>query len=105
MTTNDRLVTPADLKLFCYSELQTRYGITRPMVKSITVSHRQQQERWNAGYEIIVEIILKDNAFIRRGFEEKISQAEILMQAMMSVRCTNIYPIEVTIQIEKKTKE
>ena len=101
MTTNDRLVTPSDLKLFCYTELQTRYGITRQMVKSITISHRQQQERWNAGYEILVEIVLKDNAFIRRGFEEKVSQAEILMQAMMSVRSTNIYPIEVTIQIEK----
>ena len=105
MTTNDRLVTPADIKLFCYSELQTRYGITRQMVRSITVSHRQEQERWNAGYEILVEVVLKDNAFIRRGFEEKISQAEILMQAMMSVRCTNIYPIEVTIQIDKKNKE
>lgn len=101
MTTNDRLVTPSDLKLFCYTELQTRYGITRQMVKSITISHRQQQERWNAGYEILVEIVLKDNAFIRRGFEEKVSQAEILMQAMMSVRSTNIYPIDVTIQIEK----
>lgn len=105
MTTNDRLVTPADIKLFCYTELQARYGITRPMVKSITVNHRQQQERWNAGYEIIVEIVLKDNAFIRRGFEEKVSQAEILMQAMISVRSANIYPIDVTIQIDKKNKE
>ena len=102
MITNDRLVTPADIKLFCYMELMTRYGITRQMVKSITVSHRQQQDRWEAGFEILVEIILNENAFIRRGFEDKIPQAETLMQAMMSVRSANIYPIQVTITIDKQ---
>ena len=104
MTTNDRLVTPADLKLFCYNELLVRYGITRSMVKSITVSHRQQQDRWEAGYEILVEIVLMDNNFIRRGFEEKIPQTETLLRAMMRVRSTNIYPIVVTIQIDKTSK-
>ena len=104
MITNDRLVTPADMKLFCYMELMTRYGITRQMVKSITVSHRQQQDRLQAGYEILVEILLNENTFIRRGFEEKIPQAETLMQAMMSVRSTNIYPIQVTITIDKSEK-
>ena len=102
MITNDRLVTPADMKLFCYMELMTRYGITRQMVKSITVSHRQQQDRWEAGYEILVEIILNENTFIRRGFEEKIPQAETLMQAMISVRSANIYPVQVTIAIDKQ---
>ena len=102
MITNDRLVTAADIKLFCYMELMTRYGITRQMVKSITVSHRQQQDRWEAGYEILVEIILNENTFIRRGFEEKIPQAETLMQAMISVRSANIYPIQVTITIDKQ---
>lgn len=104
MATKDRLVTPADLKLFCYAELQTRYGITRSMVKQVTVSHRQQQDRSEVGYEILVEIVLHDNAFIRRGFEEKIPQTETLMRAMMSVRSTNIYPIQVTIQIDKQNK-
>lgn len=104
MTTNDRLVTPADLKLFCYAELQTRYGITRSMIKQVTVSHRHQQERSEVGYEILVEIVLNDNAFIRRGFEEKIPQTEALMRAMMSVRSTNIYPIQVTIQIDKQNQ-
>ena len=104
MTTNDRLVTPADLKLFCYAELQARYGITRSMIKQVTVSHRRQQERSEVGYEILVEIVLNDNAFIRRGFEEKIPQTEALMRAMMSVRSTNIYPIQVTIQIDKQNQ-
>jgi len=104
MITTDRLVTPADLKLFCYTELQSRFGITRQMVKSITISHRQQWDLWNTGYEILVEIVLNDSSFIRRGFEEKIPQAEILLQAMMRVRSTNIYPIQVTIQIDKQDK-
>ena len=91
-----------DQLLFCYMELMTRYGITRQMVKSITVSHRQQQDRWEAGYEILVEIILNENTFIRRGFEEKIPQAETLMQAMISVRSANIYPVQVTITIDKQ---
>lgn len=102
MITTDRLVTPADLKLFCYTELQTRYGITRQMIKGISISHRQQLDRWNAGYEILVEITLNDSSFIRRGFEEKIPMVAMLLQGMMSVRSTNIYPIEVTIQIDKQ---
>ena len=104
LTTNDRLVTPADMKLFCYAELQAHYGITRSMIKQVTVSHRLQQERSDVGYEILVEIVLNDNAFIRRGFEEKIPQTEALMRAMMSVRSTNIYPIQVTIQIDKQNQ-
>ncbi len=104
LTTNDRLVTPADMKLFCYAELQSHYGITRSMIKQVTVSHRLQQERSDVGYEILVEIVLNDNAFIRRGFEEKIPQTEVLMRAMMSVRSTNIYPIQVTIQIDKQNQ-
>ena len=104
MITNDRLVTPSDLKLFCYNELQTRFGIARSMVEGITVSHRLQQETGNVGYEILVEIVLLDNAFIRRGLEEKIPHVEMLLQAMMSVRSTNIYPITVIIQINKKGK-
>lgn len=102
MITTDRLVTPADLKLFCYTELQSRFGITRQMVNSISVSHRQQWDQWNTGYEILVEILLNDSPFIRRGFEEKIPQAEMILEAMMRVRSTNIYPIQVTIQIDKK---
>lgn len=104
MITTDRLVTPADLKLFCYTELQSRFGIMRQMVKGITISHRQQWDQWNTGYEILVEIVLNDSSFIRRGFEEKIPQAELLLQAMMRVRSTNIYPIQVTIQIDKQDK-
>jgi hypothetical protein len=74
------------------------------MIEGITVSHRLQQDAGNVGYEVLVEILLVDNAFIRRGFEDQIPQVEMLLQAMMSVRSTNIYPITVIIQINKKKK-
>lgn len=106
MTTHDRLVTPADIKLFCYYELQARYGIGRNMVKSITVNHRQQFEKRLSGYEILVEIVLIENAFVKRGFSEKIEQTEILLKSLMNVRSTNIYPIQVIIKLEpEKNKE
>ena len=101
IATGDRIVTPADIKLFCYNELLTRYGIVRKMVKSLTVNRRQQQDRRGCGYEMVVEITLASNPFVKRSFEEKASQVEILLQKMIEVRSTNIYPIIVTIQVEK----
>ena len=98
IATNDRIVTPADIKLFCYNELLTRYGIVRDMVKSLTVNRRQQMDRHGCGYEIVVEIVLADNPFVRRSFAEKASRVEILMQKMIEVRSTNIYPVVVTLR-------
>jgi hypothetical protein len=100
IATCDRIVTSADIKLFCYNELLTRYGIVRDMVRKLTVNRRQQIERNGPGYEIVVEILLADNPFVKRSFEEKISTVEILLQKMIEVRSTNIYPITVTISIE-----
>ena len=100
VTTHDRLVTAADIKQFCYYELMSRYGIVRDMVKNITVSFRQEFEKRLSGYEILVEVVLLDSAFIRRGFADKIQMAEILLKSMMNVRSTNIYPIQVMIKIE-----
>ena len=100
IATNNRIVTPADIKLFCYKELLTRYGIVRDMVKRLTVNRRQQIDRNGPGYEIVVEIILADNPFIKRSLTEKVSQVEILLQKMIEVRSTNIYPVVVMIQID-----
>lgn len=102
MATRDRLVTKADIKQFCYHELLTRYGIIREMVKSITVSHRQQFGKRLSGYEILVEIVLIDNAFIKRGFADKLDETEILFKSMMNVRSSNIYPIQVRIRIDER---
>ena len=100
VATCDRIVTPADIKVFCYNALLTRYGIVRDMVSDISVSHRQQIDNRECGYEIVVEILLADNSFVKRSFAEKIPQVEILLQKMIEVRSTNIYPIHVSIQIK-----
>lgn len=96
--TNDRIVTPADMKLFCYNELQTRYGIDNSLVQCISVTHHTSAVR-ACGYELAVEIVLADNTFVKRSFADKIPYVEILIQKMMEVRSANIYPIRVTIQI------
>lgn len=103
IATCDRIVTPADIKLFCYNELLTRYGIVRNMVKSLTVNRRLHHElhgRHGCGYEIVVDIVLADNPFVKRSFAEKTSQVEILLQKMIEVRSTNIYPVTVVIRVE-----
>lgn len=102
MTTHDRLVTPSDIRQFCYYDLQTRYGIGYDMVRSIRVNHRQQPESRLSGYEIFVEIVLVENSFVKRGFADKIPQTEMLLQQMMQVRSANIYPIRVSIVISEK---
>jgi hypothetical protein len=85
IATCDRIVTPADIKLFCYNELLTRYGIIRDMIRQITVNRRQQIERNGPGYEIVVDILLADNPFVKRSFEEKVSLVEMLLQKMIEV--------------------
>ncbi len=104
MVTNDRIVTPADIKIFCYHELLTRYGIVRDMVKSLTVSRRQQFDYRQCGYEIFVEIILVENTFIKRGFADKIEASAMLLQSMITVRSLNIYPVRVNITIEPENE-
>ena len=100
IATSDRIVTPADIKLFCYNELLTRYGIVRDMVKSLTVNRRQQLGHRGIGYELVVEIVLNNTPFIKRSFAEKALQAAVLMQKMIEVRSTNIYPVIVTVDVD-----
>jgi len=72
------------------------------MITRLTVNRRQQMERRGCGYEIVVEIVLTDNPFIRRSFAEKSTRVAILLQKMIEVRSTNIYPVIVTMTIEKE---
>lgn len=100
VATGDRIVTPADIKVFCYNELLTRYGIVRDMVTSISVNHRQLVDNHSCGYEMVVWIVLNDSPFIRRSFADKIPMVEVLLQKMIEVRSTNVYPIQVNIFIQ-----
>ncbi|MBO4249767.1 MAG: hypothetical protein J5884_00770 [Paludibacteraceae bacterium] len=99
VATGDRIVTPADIRLFCYKELHSRFGITRDMVQRLQVSHRSQHDRQGCGYEIVVEIQLAANTFVKRALENKIASVENLLQKMMAVRSANIYPIFVQISL------
>ena len=102
MVTGDRIVTPADIKLFCQKELMVRYGIGSNLVKDLRVFRRLQQDNTGCGYEIVAEIVLVGTSFVKRSLQEKLSSAEILLQKMIEVRSTNIYPVTVSITIEEE---
>lgn len=102
LLTDDRLVTMADIKLFCQKELLQRYGIGNDIIRRIRVDRRLQQGNHGCGYEILVEITLTGDSFVRRNFADKRATAETLLQKMMEVRSANIYPIRVNINIEEE---
>lgn len=103
LVTNDRIVTPADMKILCYTELMNRYSIAPTMISDMTVSHRQQSDKSDCGYAFWLNIRLQDNPFVRRSFSDKIPQAEMFLQKRMEVRSSCIQPIYVKIQMDTET--
>lgn len=103
LVTNDRIVTPADMKILCYTELMNRYSIAPSMVSDMTVSHRQQIDKADCGYAFWVNIRLQDNPFVRRSFSDKIPQAEMFLQKRMEVRSSCIQPIYVNIMMDTES--
>jgi hypothetical protein len=103
--TNDRIVTPADIKILCYTELTNRYSIVPDMVRDMTVSHRQQLDKSDCGYAFWVNIRLQDNPFVRRSFSDKILEAESFLEKRIKVRSSCIYPISVNIQMDTENTD
>ena len=103
LVTNDRIVTPADMKILCYTELMNRYSIAPSMVSDMTVSHHQQIDKADCGYAFWVNIRLQDNPFVRRSFSDKIPQAEMFLQKRMEVRSSCIQPIYVNIMMDTES--
>lgn len=101
MITNDRIVTPADVKILCYNELERRFGITSEMIAGIKVKQAQKAERHHYGFETQVYISLTDNAYIKRNFVDKIPMTELILQKMIEVRSTNVFPVIVNIEVAK----
>lgn len=99
LVTNDRLVTPYDLKVFCYSELQTRYNIVRELIENISVTHERFDQASHHTYCIKVVINLTANAFVKRAFDGKIEEVEAYLERMMKVKSAQIYPIMVKINM------
>lgn len=99
-----RLVTPSDIKVFCRKELLRRYGISSDLVKGLAVRHRLQtrEDRGGnaSGYMIVVDVKVADTGFIRRVFADRLPQAETILEKMIEVRSTAVYPVTVNIVIE-----
>ena len=102
VVTSDRIVTMADIKAFCYKELRVRYGIESNLVRRLAVNRRLQQDSTRCGYDIVAEITLAGNSFVKRTMAERLPTAEYLMEKMIEVRSANIYPVHVSIMIEEQ---
>lgn len=101
MLTNDRIVTPADIKLFCLKELHRRYSLGEETVRKINVDQRQTKDNYGPGYEICVDIRLIGSPIVKRSLSDKLPLIEIVLQKQMEVRSTGIYPIHVNISIDE----
>lgn len=102
MSCNDRVVTPADIKVFCYTVLMTRFGIAREMVDSIGVTRGIDQDS-PTGYSVFVKVALKESTFVK-DFSGRIASAKVIIEKMLSVRSTGIYPIKFDMEIKTASK-
>ena len=101
LITGDRIVTMADMKAFCLKELRVRYGIESKLIRRMSVHRRLEREEGGCGYEVVVDICLVANTFIKRSFSDKLPMVELLLQKMIEVRSAGIYPVKVNITIEE----
>ncbi|MCF0202012.1 MAG: hypothetical protein HUK08_01480 [Bacteroidaceae bacterium] len=99
LATHNRLVTPADIRIFCLTELTTRYDIGSFMVDRISITHEKQKEWRQAMYEILVKISLTDNRYLQSNFKENIRKVETEIAKSIEVRSLNLFPIRVEITI------
>lgn len=101
LLTSDRIVTPADIKLFCLVQLQRLYSLGKDFVKEIKITHRKSTDNYGIGYEIFVDISLLSTPTVKRSLGEKIQTIEILLQKMMEVRSASVYPFRVNIRLSE----
>ena len=99
MLTNNRLVTPADIKIFCYNELLRRYNLDSSIIRNIIVKNVIYSEIGHCGFETKVEILMIDDVFVKRSLADKINEVELILQKMIEVRSSLAYPVQVNIRI------
>lgn len=100
LATNDRLVTSADIKLFCFKELYSRYFIPEEYILSIDVKHRLKIDPLYKGYEISIFIHMANNSYVQKKVADKIPHIELLLQKMIENRTPGIYPVIVSISLD-----
>jgi len=98
IATSDRVITPADIRMFCVSHLCELLRVGRDMIKSVSVSQNHSASS-PTGFEIGVDIHLVSSAAMRKAAEDRIPRLECLLESILAARSVNIYPIKVTIQI------
>ena len=99
MITSDRIVTPADIKVLCYNVLQTRYSIGKDMVDAVKVKNLRNTDRSQCGFVTMVYITLKNDLYIQKRLEDLISSVELTLQKMIEVRSTNVFPVQVSVEL------
>lgn len=99
VTTSDRLVTPADIKLFCMYRLMAYLSLGQDVFREITVDRRQSKTSY-VGYEISVHIVLANTTIVRKTVGDRLPRLECLMEKLIEVRSMNIYPTRVTIELK-----
>lgn len=97
MITHDRIVTPADVKILCYKELDRRYQIASTMIESISVKRVVQPGQ---GRVLNVNIQLINDIFVKRAMAGKCKAVELLLEKMIEVRSTDVLPVHVKILVE-----
>ena len=102
LTTEDRLVTETDMKLFCQMELIARYGMVEELISSIRTRRCPYTMGSYHTYQIVVEIRIKQTQSTRRVFEGKQAGVEHYLRRMMEVRTSGLYPIRVELKLETK---
>jgi len=99
VSTSDRIVTPADIRIFCMATLANMLSLSSDMFRYVTISHKLSQES-SVGYVIEVDICLVNSVVIRKTIGERIPRLECLLENLLRVRSINIYPFKVIIQLK-----
>ncbi len=100
MVTNDRIVTPADIKRFCYAELVTRYSLSDDMITSVQVKTERTPTAQGCPLQTKVDITVINSPYTQKVLAPERQHIEQVMQRMISVRSAGIVPVTIMITIK-----
>ncbi len=97
--TQDRLVTPADIKAFCLKELAVMYGVGSESINSIMVAPKLVCDNRETRYVMKVDISILGSLYIKRTLKS-VEYIESRLSRMIAVRSVGIYQFDVSIVIK-----
>lgn len=98
--THDRIVTPSDIRMFCFMQLKRRYELGEFMIEHIKVNHLPVDDRREAPYTIAINIAVHNNRFLPKQFINDIPLIQSQLAAQIRSRSTAVYPVSVTITLK-----